>query len=136
MESVRARAARRHGFADGLLASLEAIVEYADAHPGVLAAAFADASVIAAGLPEGVSLRDRLAGSLAQRLREGMLRGELQRDYDPAVIAHAIVGLMQQGLRFGPHAAADRHTVLENLVRFCARALLTPASVAAEEEET
>ena len=136
MESVRARAARRHGFEEGLLASLEAIVEYSDAHPGVLGAAFADASVLAAGLPEGASLRDRLAGSLAQRLREGMLRGEILRDYDATAIAHAIVGLLQQGLRYGAHGAIERHALLENLVRFCARALLTPARVAPEEVET
>jgi AcrR family transcriptional regulator len=136
MERVRARAARRQGFAEVLLASLEAIVEYADAHPGVLAAAFADASVLAAGLPEGASLRDRLASSLAQRLREGMLRGEILRDYDAAVIAHAIVGLVQQGLRFGAHGGTDRSALLENLVRFCARALLPAARVAPEEVET
>lgn len=136
MESVRARASGRAGFADALRASLEAILEYADAQPGVLAAAFADASVLAAGLPGGASLRDRLAGSLAQRLREGMLRGELRRDYDAAVIASAIVGLVQQGLRFGADGDADRPALLDNLVRFCARALLTPAGFALGEESS
>ncbi len=136
MECVRARAAGATDFAHGLLRSLEAIVAYSEAHPGVLAAAFADASVLAAAVPEGASLRDRLAQSLAQRLREGMLRGELRRDYDPAVIAHAIVGLVQQGLRFGLHGGVERHALLEDLVRFCARALLTPERVAREEVET
>ncbi len=124
MECVRARTIAAHDFADGLLRSLEAIVEYSEAHPGVLAAAFADASVLAAAVPEGASLRDRLAQSLAQALREGMLRGELRRDYDPALIAHGIVGLVQQGLRFGSHGGVERRALLENLVRFCARALL------------
>jgi AcrR family transcriptional regulator len=133
MERVRARAAGTSDFAEGLLRSLEAIVEYSEAHPGVLAAAFADASVIAAGVPEGASLRDQLAHSLAQALREGMLRGELRRDYDPPVIAHGIVGLVQQALRFGAHGGVDRHALLENLVRFCARALVTPSRVAHEE---
>ena len=135
MECVRARATGAVGFADTLLRSLEAIVAYSEAHPGVLAAAFADASVLAAAVPEGASLRDRLAQSLAQRLREGMLRGELRRDYDPALIAHAIVGLVQQGLRFGLHGAVERHALLGDLVRFCARALLTPERVAPEEKE-
>ena len=137
MECVRTRALGAHDFADGLLRSLEAIIEYSEAHPGVLAAAFADASVLAAAVPQGASLRDRLAQSLAQALREGMLRGELRRDYDPAVIAHGIVGLVQQGLRFGSHGGAERRALLENLVRFCARALvLTPSRVAREEIET
>ena len=133
MERVRARTADAGDFADGLLRSLEAIVEYSEAHPGVLAAAFADASVLAAGVPQGASLRDRLAQTLAQALREGMLRGELRRDYDPVMIAHAIVGLVQQGLRFGAHGGSDRRALLENLVRFCARALVTPGRVANEE---
>jgi AcrR family transcriptional regulator len=135
MEWVRARTAAATGFADGLLRSFEAILAYSEAHPGVLAAAFADASVLAAAVPEGQSLRDRLAQSLAQELREGMLRGELRRDYDPALIAHAITGLVQQGLRFGLHAGVERRALLEDLVRFCARALLTPESVAHQEVE-
>ena len=72
MESVRARIARRaRGFEARLLGSLEAIVEFSDAHPGVLAAAFADAAVLAAGLPSGASLRDRLAQSLGGRAARG-----------------------------------------------------------------
>jgi len=133
MERVRARAPGAHDFAEGLLRSLEAIIEYSEAHPGVLAAAFADAAVLAAGVPDGSSLRDRLAQSLAQALRDGMLRGELRSDYDPAVIAHGIVGLVQQGLRFGTHGGVDRRVLLDNLVRFCARALVTPSRVAHEE---
>ncbi|MGH2897441.1 MAG: TetR/AcrR family transcriptional regulator [Solirubrobacteraceae bacterium] len=133
MECVRARAAGANDFALGLMRSLEAIIEYSEAHPGVLAAAFADAAVLAAHVPEGSSLRDRLALTLAQALREGMLRGELRSDYDPAVIAHGIVGLVQQGLRFGSHGGVERRALLENLVRFCARALVTPSGVTHEE---
>jgi AcrR family transcriptional regulator len=136
MERVRARTVGALDFENGLLRSLEAILEYSEAHPGVLAAAFADASVLAAAIPQGASLRDRLAQSLAQALREGMLRGELRRDYDAALIAHGIVGLVQQGLRFGAHGGAERRALLENLVRFCARALVvTPIRVAHEEVE-
>jgi len=133
MERVRTRTADARDFSERLMRSLEAIVEYAEAHPGVLAAAFADAAVLAAGVPEGVSLRDRLALTLAQALREGMLRGELRRDYEPAVIAHGIVGLVQQGLRFGVHAGVERRALLEDLVRFCASALRTPNRVDTEE---
>jgi AcrR family transcriptional regulator len=126
MERVRARIGDAHGFEERLLASLEAIVEFSDAHPGVLAAAFADAAVLASGLPSGASLRERLAQSLAGGLREGMRRGELRRDYDAGVIANAIVGLVQGGLRFGAHSRSERGELLANLVRFCARALVAP----------
>jgi hypothetical protein len=54
-----------------------------------------------------------------------MQRGDLRGDYDPAVIAHAIVGLVQQGLRFGTHPGIERGALLEDLVRFCARALVS-----------
>lgn len=136
MECVRVRAAGATDFAQGLMRSLEAIVEYSEAHPGVLAAAFADAAVLAAaGVPESASLRERLAQMLAQALREGMLRGELRNDYDPNVIAHGIVGLVQQGLRSGARDGVERRRALENLVRFCARALMTANPVGHEEIE-
>ncbi|MFI5317538.1 MAG: TetR/AcrR family transcriptional regulator [Myxococcota bacterium] len=134
MERVRARVADASGFEARLLRSLEAIVAFSDENPGVLAAAFADEAVLAAALPAGVSLRDRLAQSLANALRDGMRRRELRRDYDPAVVAHGIVGLLQQGLRFGATARVSREDLLANLVRFCARALVAPARGGARKE--
>lgn len=136
MEGVRARAAGARDFEQGLLRSLEAIVDYSAAHPGVLAAAFADAGVLAAGAAAGVPLRERLAQTLAQALREGMQRGELRDDYDPGVIAHGIVGLVQQGLRSATHDGVDRRHTLENLVRFCARALMKPPRPNDEENDS
>jgi AcrR family transcriptional regulator len=133
MERVRARVDGARGFEARLLGSLEAILEFSDANPGVLAAAFADAAVLAAGVPTGASLRERLAQSLAKGLREGMRKGELRRDYDPALIANAIVGLVQQGLRFGVQSRVERSELLANLVRFCARALVAPARAARKE---
>jgi len=127
MERIRARSADASGFEARLRASLEAILEFSSENPGVLAAAFADEAVLAAASTSDVSLRDRLAQSLAEGLREGMRRRELRRDYDATAIAHAIVGLMQQGLRFGTRARISREALLDNLVRFCARALVAPA---------
>jgi AcrR family transcriptional regulator len=134
MERVRARIGDARGFEVRLLRSLEAIVAFSDENPGVLAAAFADEAVLAADLPSGVSLRDRLAQSLAKGLREGMRQRELRRDYDPTVVAYAIVGLVQQGLRFGANARISRAALLENLVRFCARALVAPPPRRARKE--
>jgi len=133
MESVRMRVADAAGFETRLLRSLEAIIAYSDAHPGVLAAAFADEAVLAADSAPGPSLRDHLAQSLSKGLRDGMRRRELRRDYDPTVIAYAIVGLLQQGLRYGSHGGVSRETLLANLVRFCARALVEPRVRARKE---
>jgi AcrR family transcriptional regulator len=135
MERIRTHAADTEGFEARLLRSLEAIVAYSDENPGVLAAAFADEKVLATDSPQGESLRDRLAQSLANGLREGVRRRELRRDYDPAVIAYAIVGLLSQGLRYGSHArGVSRETLLANLVRFCARALVEPDRGGARKE--
>jgi AcrR family transcriptional regulator len=133
MECVRERVENAVGFEARLLGSLEAIVSYSEQHPGVLAVAFADAAVVAAGVPDGSSLRDRLGQSLANGLREGMRKGELRSDYDPDVIGHAIVGLMLGGLRPGAQSRAEKSEQLASLVRFCARALVTPARAARKE---
>jgi AcrR family transcriptional regulator len=134
MERVRTHIGDARGFEARLLRSLEAIVAFSEENPGVLAAAFADEAVLAADLPSGTSLRDRLARSLANQLRDGMRRRELRRDYDPVVVAHAIVGLVQQGLRFGAQARISREALLGNLVRFCARALVATRPRGARKE--
>jgi AcrR family transcriptional regulator len=134
MERVRERVAEARGFEARLRGSLEAIIGFSDESPGVLAAAFADEAVLAAATSGGASLRDRLAQSLAKGLRDGMRARELRRDYDPTVIAYAIVGLLQQGLRYGSHTRVSRETLLDNLVRFCARALLEPQGAGARKE--
>jgi AcrR family transcriptional regulator len=122
MGRIREHARDTRSFEQRLYASLEAVFEYADANPGVLTAAFADAAVISAGLPAGTSLRDRLARSLSEGLRQGMASGSVANDYDPLVIAHGIVGMIQAAC---VHAASDTRPrdLLENLTRFCARAL-------------
>ncbi len=125
MEALRRGSAGAGGFAEGLRASLEALLAFADAQPGVLSACFADATVLSARLPRGESLRGRLTASLAQGLRQGMARGELHRDYDAELVAAAIVGLVQHALLHGRDEAC-RAAVLENVTRFCARALLAP----------
>ena len=127
MERIRERARGAAGFAERLAASLEALFDYADEHPGVLGAAFADGAVVAEDLPVGASLRDRLAHNLAQGLRQGMAESEIQSDYDAHVIAHGIVGMIQAACVYGSGEGADRRTLIENLTRFCGRALVVSA---------
>lgn len=107
----------------GLEHALEALFEYAEENPGVLGAAFADAAVIAAGVPSGASLRDRLAESLAADLRRGIEKGQLAADYDAFVIAHGIVGLIEAACVHGARRGTARRDLIVNLTRFCARAL-------------
>lgn len=106
--------------------SLEALLAYADEHPGVLPAAFADAEVIAAGLPREASLRERLAASLAGALRHGMRTGRLADDLDPDVVAHGVVGFVACALAHGAQRSLDREALLDTVTRFCARPLARP----------
>lgn len=125
-------------FESALARALAALLEYSAERPGVLAVAFG-ASVIASGtddarddrpaeaastppLAPAPSLRDRLANVLAAQLRAGMDSGALHADYEPALIANAMVGLVHQAL---VHAGGrDPARVIADVTRFCRRALV------------
>ena len=123
---VRARGAAGAPFEVRLRAMLAALLDYIDQHPGVVRVAFADESVIGAGAPRGgaLCLRERLAEALARGFELGMARGELRDDYDPLLLGHAVVGLIQQALNHGVRRSLDRDRVLDQVTRFCARALV------------
>ena len=72
----------------------------------------------------GQSLRERLSGVLGQSLERAMASGELRDDYDPRLIGAAIVGMIYQGTAYWSDQARPREELLQNLVRFCTRALL------------
>jgi AcrR family transcriptional regulator len=133
MERLRARVVEGADFEARLLLSLEALLAYSDQNPGVLSACFADAALISAGLPPGAGLRERFARSLAQGLREGMARGEIRADYDADVAATGIVGLVQHALVYGGERV-PRSTLLAQVTRFCARALVPDAAPSAADE--
>ena len=123
MERMRAGAGAATGFEERLYGSLDALLAYADANPGVLQAAFADAAVIAAGLPRTASLQERFARRLAEELREGGATGRLHVDADPEILAHGIVGFIQQGLAHGAARGTERRRLLAAVTHFIARGL-------------
>jgi len=136
MGEIRARVAGVAGFEERLRRSLEALFEFTERNPGVLAAAFADAAVIAAGVPSGKSLRDRLAETLARALQSDMDAGRLTSDFDARLIAHGIVGMTQAACVHGARADLSGSDLLENLTRFCGRALcIEPAEAARRAHE-
>jgi AcrR family transcriptional regulator len=112
------------GFEARLYAALDAILDYSRSNPGVLRAAFADTAIIAPDEAATPTLRDRLAGVLAAGLRNGMSRGEMHDDYDPDLIAYAVVGMLQQACARWLETGGDRDPLLRNLTSFCSRALL------------
>jgi AcrR family transcriptional regulator len=136
MGEIRARVAGVTGFEERLRGSLEALFEFTERNPGVLSAAFADAAVIAAGVPSGRSLRDRLAETLARALQSDMDAGRLASDFDARLIAHGIVGMIQAACVHGARAELSPRDLSENLTRFCGRALrVEPAAPARRVHE-
>ena len=123
MAAMGEHIAGAQGFEERLRRSLEGLSDFAEHNPGVLSAAFADAAVIAAQVPTGASLRERLADSLARGLASDMQSGELLADYDPHVIAHGIVGMIDAACAHGVRGDLSFADVFDDLTRFCARAL-------------
>ncbi len=136
MERARTRAPDNGNFEARLRCTLESLLDYMDEKPGVVRAAFADEAVIgSAPGAHAESLRERLAQGLASGLELGMARGEILGDYDPLLISHGVVGLIQQALSHGSHRALDRDVVLDQITRFCARALVPSRSAKRDKED-
>jgi len=123
MERVHAAARESTDFEDRIYRSLEALLAYSDENPGILRTTFADAALITADLPRSAGLPEQLAESIAQGLRHGMGAGRLVADMDPDVIAHGIVGLVSQALRYGTEQGTPRSKLLGEVTRFVGRAL-------------
>ncbi len=135
MERARVRVREGGTFEERLRSYLECLLDYTEERPGVVRAAFADEAVIG-GASDGESLRDRLAVALARGIEVGMQRGEFQCDYDPLLCSHAMVGLIQQALQHGNHRKLDRDVVLDQITRFCGRALVRIGPVPKERGES
>ena len=112
------------GFKDRLRMSLYALLEYSDENPGVLGAAFTDPAMIDRVSEPVQGMRESLVQSLALGLERGMTEGQLRSDFDPDLIAHAIVGLIHQALVYGGNTSVDRDDLVEQITRFCDLALV------------
>lgn len=106
-----------------IAASLTAIYEYADSHPGVLRAAMTDQMVIDA---EGVEVQPLLMQwglEWAEMVRESARNGSACPAYDADIIGQAIVGAMHQASRECHRAGGCREALIKNLTCFLTRAL-------------
>lgn len=127
---MQPRLAAVEGVEGQIRALLTAVLDYAEQHPGVLKAAMTDLSVIAADEAPAESLADRWAAGWAQHLKAGATRGAIHADYDPAVIGHAVIGLIQGATRH--RKLMDRAALIDNLTRFLVRALVPHGADAAQ----
>jgi AcrR family transcriptional regulator len=121
---VDARVAASDGTLEHVLAAtLNAIYDYSESHPGVLGAAMTDEAVIDAEGAQAVPLLVRWGNDWANQVRRRMGEGAIARDYDADIIGQAILGAIHQTGAEGFRAGRKRQDLVDNLTRFLVRAL-------------
>ena len=106
-----------------IAATLNAIYEYCDTHPGVLRAAMTDASVIDAGGGPDIPLRARWGEEWGEVIRSAAAAGRACSSYNAAIIGQAIAGALHQAARECARSQQCRKALADNLTRFLVRAL-------------
>jgi AcrR family transcriptional regulator len=122
-EFMRTRVGHCETIEDTIVSTLNAIYDYSDANPGVLAAAMADEGLIDAEGPQSGSLIRRWGRDWAQTIRAGVSEHKIADIYDPDILGQAIVGAIHQCGLVGDRVKYPRDQVVSNLARFLARGL-------------
>jgi AcrR family transcriptional regulator len=122
---VYLRGARHSGqdLEQAIAATLNAIYDYCDAHPGVLRTAMTDASVIDAGGNTGVPLMAQWGEEWGEIIRASMASGTVCDSYNVAIIGQAIAGALHQAARECARSQQCRKALADNITRFLVRAL-------------
>ncbi|MDE1937444.1 MAG: TetR/AcrR family transcriptional regulator [Alphaproteobacteria bacterium] len=120
---IRHRMASNRSLEDTISATLNAIYEYSDTHPGVLEAAMTDEAVIDAEGAQAVPLLLRWGRDWAQNVQDAMRNGAAVKGYDADIVGQAIVGAIHQCRSEGDRVGRRRQEVVDNLTRFLVRAL-------------
>ncbi len=95
-------------------AHAEALVGYAAEHPALFQVLFSTEVTTTAA---GAELLESLTAHQEQRLREGMAEGYFRADLDPAVAAHAVIGMLIQVLHWWTQdpSRAPREVVIDTV---------------------
>jgi AcrR family transcriptional regulator len=120
---VQSRRQPRATLEQRIAATLDAVYDYSDRHPGVLRAALTDERVIDA---EGAQMRPLLmqwGDEWAQIIREAAKEGGARVSYNAEIIGQAIVGALHQTGREAHHSRRCREELVDNLTCFLTRAL-------------
>lgn len=122
---VALRAAKAKGLEGSIEAVLSSIYEYSELHPGVLATAMTDDTVIASDSPDGqVPLLRRWGDQWAETVKTLMAdEGGLPAGLDASVVGQAIVGAIHQASTVAHRQGKPRAAVVKTLTKFLARAL-------------
>ena len=122
-EFMRDRQPKEKSLEATIAANLKAIYEYGAEHPGVLAAAMTDESVIDAEGAQAVPLLVRWGMDWAEITRQAMRDGLACTTYNADIVGQAILGAIHQVASEGGRSERPREEVLDNLTRFLVRAL-------------
>jgi AcrR family transcriptional regulator len=104
-------------------ATLRALYDYTDSHPGVLRAAMTDEGVIDTEGVQAMPVLVRWGMEWAELVRHAADKGTACKTYDADIIGQAIVGALHQA---GPESARGklcRDALVENMTRFLVKAL-------------
>ena len=114
---VYLRGARQPGqsLEDAIAATLNAIYDYSDAHPGVLRAAMTDAAVIDAGEGRGVPMIARWGQEWGDFIRGAAAAGHACNSYNAGIIGQAVAGALHQAALEGARCQECRVELADNL---------------------
>jgi AcrR family transcriptional regulator len=112
----RSARVRHPSVTESVRAHTEALVGYAAEHPALFQILF---STEVAATAAGAELLGSLMAHQEDRLREGMAQGYFRADLDPAVAAHAVIGMLAQVLHWWTQdpTRAPREVVVDTITR-------------------
>jgi AcrR family transcriptional regulator len=106
-----------------IAATLNALYDYSDSHPGVLRAAMTDEMVIDAEGAQATPLLVLWGEEWASLVRDTADKGQTCKSYNPDIIGHAIAGALHQTGCGASRSQLCRKQMVDNLTRFLTRAL-------------
>ena len=118
-----ARSQSGRNLEDVIAATLNAIYDYSDNHPGVLRAAMTDASVIDTEGGPDISPTARWGQEWSDIIRAAAEQGVASGTYHTGVIGQAVAGALHQAALESARCQECRTVLADNLTRFVVRAL-------------
>lgn len=122
---VHVQGARQPGqsLEQAIAATLDAIYDYSDSHPGVFRTAMTDAAVIGAEGERERPLMARWGEEWGEIIRNAAAQGRVSDSYHPGVIGQAVAGALHQAARECARSRQCRKMLADNLTRFLVKAL-------------
>lgn len=106
-----------------IAATLNAICDYSDLHPGVLRTAMTDAAMIDTGKGSHRPLTAHWGEEWSRIIRGAVAQGKVCQSYHAGIIGQAVAGALQQAALDCARSQQCRKMLADNLTRFVVRAL-------------